>query len=88
MKSSRTSSRESAEGTASGQPNLQTMKDLYSLELSQVLLQAVDAGMLQPEETAVGWMFHVPMCPVHQMVNLPRCLMCIETEGAAAQAAA
>jgi hypothetical protein len=33
-------------------------------------------------------MFHVPMCPVHQMVNLPKCLMCIEAEGAAVQVAA
>jgi hypothetical protein len=28
------------------------------------------------------------MCPAHQMVNLPKCLMCIEVEGAAAPIAA
>jgi hypothetical protein len=33
-------------------------------------------------------MFHITMCPVHQMVNLPRCLMCIEADGAASQIAA
>ena len=82
MKSSRASSRESAEGTANGQPNLQTMNDLYSLELSQVLLQAMDAGMLEPEASPDGWIFHVPMCRAHMMVNLPKCLMCIEAERA------
>lgn len=88
MKSSRTSSRESAEGTANGQPNLQTMNDLYSLELSQVLLQAVNAGMLQPQEREGAWIFQISMCPAHAMVNLPKCLMCIEVEGAAAPIAA
>jgi hypothetical protein len=33
-----------------GRPNLQRMNDLYSLELNQVLLKAVEAGILQPEE--------------------------------------
>jgi hypothetical protein len=88
MKSSRNFSNESGKATGKEQPSLQTMNDLYSLELSQVLLQAVDAGMLQPEETGDGWIFHVPMCPAHQMVNLPKCLMCIETDGAASPMAA
>lgn len=88
MRSSSGFSNESAKATGNGQPSLQTMNDLYSLELSQVLLQAVDAGMLQPEETGEGWMFHIPMCPAHQMVNLPRCLMCIEAEGAESSMAA
>ena len=88
MKSSRDSWNESAKETASGQPTLQTMNDLYSLELSQVLLQAMDAGMLQPEESGDGWVFHVPMCPTHLMVNLPKCLMCIEAEGSASPIAA
>lgn len=88
MKSSRDFSNESAKETASGQPNLQTMNDLYSLELSQVLLQAMDAGMLQPEESGDGWVFHVPMCPTHLMVNLPKCLMCIEAESSASPIAA
>ena len=88
MKSSRDFSNESGEDTASGQPNLQTMNDLYSLELSQVLLQAVDAGMLEPEASGDGWVFHVPMCRAHMIVSLPKCLMCIEAEGAAAPIAA
>jgi hypothetical protein len=64
------------------------MNDLYSLELSQVLLQAVDVGMLQPEASGDGWIFHVPMCQTHIMVSLPKCLMCIEAESAAQPAAA
>ena len=88
MKSSRDFSNESAKETAKERPSLQTMNDLYSLELSQVLLQAMDAGMLQPEESGDGWIFHVPMCPRHQMVNLPKCLMCIEAEGCASPIAA
>jgi hypothetical protein len=64
------------------------MNDLYSLELSQVLLQAVDAGMLQPEASNDGWIFHVPMCRTHQMVSLPECLMCIEVGRTAHPAAA
>jgi len=64
------------------------MNDLYSLELSQVLLQAVDAGMLEPEASGDGWIFHVPMCATHMMVSLPKCLMCIETERDAVPAAA
>jgi len=80
MRSSKTFSNESAKGTAKEQPNLQSMNDLYSLELSQVLLQAVDAGMLQPEEWNDGWIFHVPMCRTHMMVSLPKCPMCIEAE--------
>jgi hypothetical protein len=56
--------------------------------LSQVLLQAVDAGMLQPEASRDGWMFQIPMCPTHQMVSLPKRLMRIEAEGATAQVAA
>lgn len=88
MKSSKTFSNESAKATAKEQPSLQSMSDLYSLELSQVLLQAVDAGMLQPEEWDDGWIFHVPMCRTHMMVNLPKCLMCIEAERDSIQAAA
>ena len=87
MKLSRSFSSESAKATEKERPSLQTMNDLYSLELSQVLLQAVDAGMLQPEETGDGWVFHVSMCPAHAMVNLPKCLMCIE-EGDTATIAA
>jgi hypothetical protein len=30
----------------------------------------------------------VPMCPIHMMVNLPKCLMCIEADGAASPIAA
>ena len=82
MKSSRVSSNESAKETASGQPSLQTMNDLYSLELSQVLLQAMDAGMIEPEASDDGWIFHVPMRRAHMMVNLPKRLMCIEAESA------
>jgi hypothetical protein len=44
--------------------------------------------MLQPEETGDGWVFHVSMCPAHAMVNLPKCLMCIELESAVAPIAA
>jgi hypothetical protein len=33
-------------------------------------------------------MFHISMCPIHQMVNLPKCLMCIEAERAASPMAA
>jgi hypothetical protein len=88
MKSSRNFSNESAKATGKEQPNLQTMNDLYSLELSQVLLQALDAGMLQPEEWDDGWIFHVPMCRTHMMVSLPKCLMCIEAERDAAPIAA
>ena len=82
MKSSRISPNESAKATAKERPNLQTMNDLYSLELSQVLLQAADAGMLKPEEAGDVLIFHVPMCPAHMMVSLPKCLMCIEVESA------
>ena len=88
MKSSRNFSNESAKATEKEQPSLQTMSDLYSLELSQVLLQAADAGMLQPEANGDGWIFHVPMCGAHMMVSLPKCLMCIEAEGAASPMAA
>jgi hypothetical protein len=63
------------------------MNDLYSLELSQVLLQAVGAGMLQPEEADGVLIFRVPMCRTHMMVSLPKCLMCIE-EGDTATIAA
>jgi hypothetical protein len=82
MKSSRDFSNESAKATGKEQPSLQTMNDLYSLELSQVLLQAVDAGMIEPEASGDGWIFHVPMCATHMMVSLPKCLMCIEAESA------
>jgi len=88
MKSSRDFSNESAKATGKEQPSLQTMNDLYSLELSQVLLQAMDAGMLEPEASPDGWIFHVPMCRAHMMVNLPKCLMCIEAERDAVPAAA
>src|SRR5262245_7903680 len=63
-------------------PRLNTMNDLYSLELSQVLLQAMDAGMIEPEASDDGWIFHVPMRRAHMMVNLPKRLMCIEAESA------
>jgi len=82
MKSSRDFSNESAKATGKEQPSLQTMNHLYSLELSQVLLQAVDAGMIEPEASGDGWIFHVPMCAAHMMVSLPKCLMCIEAERA------
>ena len=58
------------------------MNDLYSLELSRVLLQAVDAGMLEPEAGGDGWIFHAPMRRAHMMVNLPKRLMRIEAESA------
>jgi hypothetical protein len=61
---------------------------IYSLELSQVLLQAVDAGMLQPEVSGDGWIFHAPMRAAHMMARLPKRLMCIEAERAASPIAA
>jgi len=82
MKSSRNFSNELAKATEKEQPSLQTMNDRYSLELSQILMQAVDAGMLQSEEWGNGWIFHVPMCRTHLMVSLPKCLMRIEAESA------
>ena len=51
-------------------------------------MQAVDAAMLQPEASGDGWIFHVPMCRAHMMVNLPKCLMCIESERDSMPAAA
>lgn len=88
MRSSKTFSNESAKATGKEQLNLQTMNDLYSLELSQVLLQAMDAGMIEPEASGDGWVFHVPMCGAHMMVSLPKCLMCIKAERDAIPAAA
>lgn len=58
------------------------MNDLYSLELSRVLLQAVDAGMLEPEASGDGWIFHARTFRAHMMVNLPKRLMRIEAESA------
>lgn len=87
MSSSKTLVNGSARETESAQPTLQSMNDLYSLELSQVLMQAVEAGMLQPEEGESGWIFQIEMCPAHQMVSLPKCLMCIEAEAGQAIAA-
>ncbi len=44
--------------------------------------------MLEPKASGDGWIFHVPMCAAHMMVNLPKCLMCIEAERAQIPAAA
>jgi hypothetical protein len=61
---------------------LNTMNDLCALDLSQILAKAVNSRMLKPEEAGDVLIFHVPMCPAHMMVSLPKCLMCIESESA------
>jgi hypothetical protein len=82
MKSLKTFLKESVKATVKEQPNLRSTSDLYSLELSQVLLQAMDAGMIEPEASSDQWGFHLPMCRTHMMASLLKCLMCIEAERA------
>lgn len=73
------SSLESAKVTEGGELILQTMSDLYSLELSAALLQAADAKMIAPVETTPTMLkFYVSVCRIHQMMMLPACPMCIE----------
>src|SRR5262249_49825018 len=43
----------------------------------------VECDVERPAPKLGGWIFHVPMCPVHQMVNLPKRLICIEAENVA-----
>lgn len=66
-----------AEALASEPVNLNQMNDLYSLELSQVLLRAMETGAISPVQQGDKWVFQIQMCPRHQMVDLPMCLMCI-----------
>jgi hypothetical protein len=64
------------------------MNDIYALDMSKMLAKVVDAGMLELEAIGDGWIFYAPMCAAHLMVNLPKCLMCIEAERDAVSAAA
>jgi len=77
MASSARSRSESERETASAEPNLQTLNDLYSLELSQAFAQAIEAGMINHfGETDGIQAFRVEFCPQHQMVLLPTCPGC------------
>ena len=77
MSSSKPYKKELEKETASAEPTLATLNDLYSLELSQTFAQAIEAGMIEPfgkEEKL--WAFRLEFCPQHQMVLLPTCPGC------------
>ena len=79
MVSSELYNNELAKETASGLQTLQTLNDLYLLELSQAFAQAIDAGMIEPRTTESSdskWVFRVEFCPRHQMLLLPVCPLC------------
>lgn len=78
MDSSSPYKNESAKAMANVEQTLQTMNDLYLLELSQALAQAVEAGMLNPILTMPNGRqrFDITFCAEHQMVVLPACPLC------------
>lgn len=71
---------ESGKGTGVEEMNLQTMSDLFSLELSQLLQQGLEENLLsvEPCETPNLAKVTIPICLIHQMAALPKCLLCIE----------
>ena len=59
-------------------------QDVYSLDLSELLQRMTNEGMLTPVKAETEWTYTITICPEHRMVNLPKCLLCIELMAAAA----
>lgn len=78
MKSSNTSPSGPGAGAASVSPNLQTMSELWCVDLSALLQEMEKAGIVQPEPDGDQLVFHIPICPAHRLAILPICLLCDE----------
>ena len=77
MDSSGTYKKESAKATGGDGLTLRNMNELYLLELSQALAQAVVAGIVAVEVDGNSWAFpSLRMCAEHQMVVAPTCPLC------------
>ncbi len=64
--------------TENAHPNLQTMSDLYCVDLSALLQEMEKAGIVRPEADGDALIFHIPICPQHRLAILPVCLLCDE----------
>lgn len=65
--------------TGVGVLNLQTLNDLFLIELSQTFAQAIEAKILLPhemDELKNTGIFVVRFCYGHQMVMSPTCSIC------------
>lgn len=77
MDSSKICKKESAKATGGDALTLRKMSDLYLLELSQALAQAVVAGIVPVEIDGNSWAFpSLRVCAEHQMVIAPTCPLC------------
>jgi hypothetical protein len=77
MDSSGTYKKESAKATGGDGLTLRNMNELYSLELSQALAQAVVAGIVVVEVDGNSWAFpSLRLCIEHQMLLAPSCPFC------------
>ncbi|MCG3159723.1 MAG: hypothetical protein JMDDDDMK_00738 [Acidobacteria bacterium] len=78
MKSQKNSRPDPDAATVEKPKTLQTMSDLYSLDLSDCLQRMRTAGLLTPERDGDEIIYRIPVCPEHLLVNLPVCLVCDE----------
>ena len=78
MKSSKRSSGDQDADMANVSPNLQTMNELYCVDLSALLQTMEKAGLVSPQDDAGELVFRIPICPTHRLAILPICLLCDE----------
>jgi hypothetical protein len=58
--------------------SLQTMSELWCVDLSALLQKMEQAGIVRPEADGDALIFHIPICPQHRLAILPICLLCDE----------
>ncbi len=82
MKLSKTSPTGPDAAEVNASPNLQTMSDLWCVDLSALLQEMEKAGIVRPEPDGDALVFHIPICPSHRLAILPICLLCDENSRA------
>jgi hypothetical protein len=54
------------------------MSELWCVDLSALLQEMEQAGIVRPEADGDALIFHIPICPRHRLAILPVCLLCDE----------
>ena len=78
MKSRKHSANAQDAASENARPSLQTMNDLYCVDLSALLQEMEKAGIVRPEVDGDALFFRIPICPDHRLAILPVCLLCDE----------
>ena len=78
MRSRKNSANGQDADTDAAKLSLQTMSELWCVDLSALLQEMEKAGIVRPEVDGEQLVFHVPICPQHRLAILPICLLCDE----------